>query len=203
MINASRTNETIVIDGLMDEASWKNAEIATNFLEQTPTEGDDPVLPTQARILYDDNNIYVLGYCFDSSPDSILTQLGERDDRLNADHFTVKFDTYNKMIDAFTFTVSASGVQSDSRESDSKFNAVWESAVKIVEDGWIAEIKIPYYSIRFPKGNEQLWRVQFERHNVRLEKVGSGAVFELTVSGTAQDPFEGPVRWSPAVSWRQ
>ena len=124
VINASRTDEVLVIDGYMDEDSWKNAEIATNFLEQTPTEGDPAVFRTEARILYDDNNIYVLGYCYDSSPDSVLTQLGERDDRLNADHFTVKFDTYNKMIDAFSFTVTASGVQSDSRESDSKFNAV-------------------------------------------------------------------------------
>ena len=114
-------------------------------------------------MLFDDNNIYVLGYCYDDHPDSILTQLGERDDNLNADLFSVSFDTYNNMLDAFTFSVSASGVQSDSRISDPLFNAVWESAVQIVADGWIAEIKIPYYAIRFPKGDEQVWRVQFER----------------------------------------
>jgi hypothetical protein len=67
------------------------------------------------------------------------------------------------MLDAFTFSVSASGVQSDSRISDRQFNAVWESAVQIVEDGWIVEIEIPYYAIRFPKGDQQVWRVQFER----------------------------------------
>mgnify|MGYP000569044432 CR=1 FL=1 len=92
-----------------------------------------------------------------------MTQLGERDDRLNADHFTVSFDTYNKKLDAFTFKVSASGVQSDSRISDEAFNAVWESAVQIVDDGWIVEIEIPYYAIRFPKGEEQLWKINFLR----------------------------------------
>ena len=162
-IKAYRTNEAISIDGNLLEASWSNAPIATDFLELNPTEGKQPRFKTEVRILFDDNNIYVLGYCFDSHPDSILTQLGERDDELNADLFSISFDTYNQMLDAFTFSVSASGVQSDSRISDPSFNAVWESEVAIVEDGWIAEIRIPYYAIRFPKADKQVWRAQFER----------------------------------------
>jgi len=162
-LNASRTSQHVTIDGKVLEDSWDKADIATNFLERNPTEGKPPRFRTEVRILYDDNNIYVLGYCYDSHPDSILTQLGERDDNLNADSFTFSIDTYNKMLDAFTFSVTSSGVQSDSRISDPLFNAVWESAVQIVADGWIAEIKIPYYAIRFPKGEEQVWRAQFGR----------------------------------------
>jgi len=139
-VSATRTSEKISIDGTMAETSWRNAEVATDFLERNPTEGRRPKFRTEVRILYDHDNIYILGYCYDSHPDSILTQLGERDDRLNADLFSVFFDTYNNMLDAFRFSVSSSGVQSDSRTSDSQFNAVWESAVQIVEDGWIAEI---------------------------------------------------------------
>jgi hypothetical protein len=163
VLTASRATEKITIDGRMLESRWAQAEVATHFLELNPTEGNPPQYKTEVRVLFDDNNIYVLGYCFDDYPDSILTQLGERDDRLNADLFSVSFDTYNNMLDAFTFSVSASGVQSDSRISDRQFNAVWESAVQIVEDGWIVEIEIPYYAIRFPKGDQQTWRVQFER----------------------------------------
>jgi hypothetical protein len=162
VLMASRTNEKITIDG-NPEIEWAKADIATDFLERNPTEGNPPKFKTEVRVLFDNNNIYVLGYCYDSYPDSILTQLGERDDNLNADLFTVSFDTYNKMLDAFTFSVSASGVQSDSRISDRLFNTVWESAVQIVDDGWIVEIKIPYYAIRFPKGDQQVWRVNFER----------------------------------------
>ena len=162
-VSASRTSEKITIDGQGIEDDWSNAHVATDFLELNPTEGKRPRFKTEVKILFDDNNIYVLGYCFDSNPDSILTQLGERDDDLNADLFSISFDTYNQKLDAFTFSVYASGVQSDSRISDPAFNAVWESEVAIVEDGWIAEIKIPYYAIRFPKANKQIWRVQFER----------------------------------------
>ena len=147
----------------MQEESWAYAQIATDFVERDPTEGEKPPYKTEVRLLFDDNNIYILAYCYDAHPDSILTQLGERDDRLNADFFKVSFDTYNKLLDAYSFSVTASGVQSDSRISDSQFNAVWDSAVQIVEDGWIAEIKIPYYALRFPKADKQIWRVQFER----------------------------------------
>ncbi len=171
LISASRTNEEINIDGKILESNWAHAEVATDFLENNPTEGNKPIYKTEVRVLFDDNNIYVLGYCYDEHPDSILTQLGERDDRLNADRFAVSFDTYNKMLDAVTFSVSSSGVQSDSKVTDPLFNAVWESAVQIVDDGWIAEIKIPYYTLRFPKGEEQLWRVQFEREIRRSRTV--------------------------------
>ncbi|TXB64239.1 carbohydrate binding family 9 domain-containing protein [Vicingus serpentipes] len=161
--SALRTNQEITIDGQMYEENWANAQVATHFLERNPTEGKQPRFKTEVRILFDDNNIYILGYCYDDNPDSVLTQLGERDDDLNADIFSISFDTYNQMLDAFTFSVTASGVQSDSRISDPSFNSVWESEVGIVEDGWIAEIKIPYYSLRFPKGDKQIWRAQFER----------------------------------------
>lgn len=159
----SRTDEKIEIDGKKNESIWLNSATATNFLERNPTEGNPPKFKTEVNVTYDNNNIYVLGYCFDDHPDSILTQLGERDDNLNADLFTVSFDPYNKQQDAFVFSVSASGVQSDSRFSDYSFNAVWESAVQIVHDGWIIEMRIPYYAIRFPKDKQQEWRINFER----------------------------------------
>jgi hypothetical protein len=198
------------VDGFANETSWKTADIASGFLERNPTEGNAPQQKTEVRILFDDNAIYVLGYCFDSHPDSILIQLGERDDALNSDLFTVSFDTYNKMLDAFTFSVSASGVQSDTRISDPSFNAVWESAVQIVDDGWIVEIKIPYYAIRFPKGDNQTWRVQFEREIRRSRQelqwslVPKNVETELNYWGTVEglNAIEDPLRLSlsPYVS---
>ena len=170
-VKASRAIEKITIDGFASEEQWKTADIATGFLEQNPTEGNEPRFKTEVKVLYDNSNLYILGYCYDSSPDSILAQLGERDDELNSDGFTFSIDTYNKMLDAFTFSVAASGVQSDSRLSDPSFNAVWQSAVQIVSDGWIVEMRIPYYAIRFPNGDKQVWRVQFER-NLRRTRTG-------------------------------
>lgn len=209
-LNASRTNEKITVDGFAGEEAWENADIATGFIERNPTEGNPPQQKTEVRILFDDNAVYVLAYCYDKSPDSILTQLGERDDELNADLFTVSFDTYNKLLDAFVFSVSASGVQSDSRISDGSFNAVWESAVQIVDDGWIVEMEIPYYSIRFPKGDKQTWRIQFEREirrtrqEVQWSMVPKNVETEINFWGTLTglDNIKDPLRLSlsPYVS---
>ena len=213
---ALRIEEKINIDGFAEEKSWNSADIATGFIERNPTEGNPPQQKTEVQILYDDNAIYVLARCYDKSPDSILTQLGERDDiggrrnSLNTDVFKVSFDTYGNMLDAFTFAISASGIQGDSRISDPSFNAVWDSATNIGDDGWIAEMRIPYYAIRFPKGDKQIWRIQFEREirrtrqEVQWSFVPKNVETEINFWGTLEglNEIEDPLRLSlsPYVS---
>lgn len=213
---ALRIEEKINIDGFAEEKSWKSSDIATGFIERNPTEGNPPQQKTEVQILYDDNAIYVLARCYDKSPDSILTQLGERDDiggrrnSLNTDVFKVSFDTYGNMLDAFTFAISASGIQGDSRISDPSFNAVWDSATNIGDDGWIAEMRIPYYAIRFPKGDKQIWRIQFEREirrtrqEVQWSFVPKNVETEINFWGTLEglNEIEDPLRLSlsPYVS---
>lgn len=162
-IEALRAGGKIHINGLLEEADWKAAPKAVDFLEINPTEGKKPKYPTEVSILYDDYAIYIGAMCYDDHPDSILRQMGERDDDLNADRFTVSFDTYDKKIDAFIFSVSASGVQTDFRFSDENYNAVWHSEVKVLANGWSIEMEIPFSALRFPNDGDLEWNVQFER----------------------------------------
>ncbi|MGV3629560.1 MAG: DUF5916 domain-containing protein [Bacteroidota bacterium] len=162
-LRAVRLEEKIQVDGYLNEKSWKEAPKAVDFLERNPTEGKAPQFPTEVSIQYNDYAIYVGAMLYDSAPDSILTQLGERDDDLNADYFTISFDTYNQKLDAFVFSVSASGVQIDMRYSDFSFNAVWQSQVKILENGWSVEMEIPFSALRFPNSDSIVWKLQFER----------------------------------------
>lgn len=162
-VRAVRLNEKILVDGYLSETSWKTAPKAIDFLERNPTEGKKPQFLTEVSIAYNDYAIYIGAMMYDSSPDSILKQLGERDDDLNADNFTVAFDTYNQKLDAFVFSVSASGVQSDMRYSDNSFNAVWQSQVKILENGWSVEMEIPFSALRFANSDSMTWKAQFER----------------------------------------
>ena len=112
-----------------------------------------PSFRTEVKIAYDDYAIYVLAQMYDPHPDSILSQLGLRDEEhLNADMFSIEFDTYNNQLDAYSFTVSASGVQIDSRESDETYDAVWDSETQITQDGWIAEIKNPIFGFEVCHG---------------------------------------------------
>jgi hypothetical protein len=114
----------------------------------------------------------------DPNPDSILTELGVRDADfgINADQFSVDLSPFNDGVNGFTFKVSASGVQTDinrssqgrsssgrRRDGDINWDAVWDSEVAVVADGWIVELKIPYSALRFPKKEVQEWGINFWR----------------------------------------
>lgn len=160
----SKTTAAPIVNGSLDEEMWANASRYSDFIQNTPFEGQSPSLKTEVKIAYDDYAIYVGAMLFDTSPDSILHELGNRDDEnVNADLFRIAFDTYNTRQDAFVFGVTASGVQIDFKFSDRSFDAVWESAVKINEQGWCVEFAIPYAAIRFPNVANQSWGLNIAR----------------------------------------
>jgi hypothetical protein len=163
----SRATKTPKIDGLLTDETWTDVPIISDFKQNFPTYNAASTQKTEVKIVYDNTAIYIAAMLYDTSPDSIAKQLGNRDDGLNADNFRVVFDTYNTEQDAFDLTVSASGVQSDSRFSDGLYNAVWESSVKILSNGWSCEIKIPFSALRFPNQNIQLWGMQITRNITR------------------------------------
>lgn len=160
-----RITDNIKIDGILDEPSWQEAPAMDDFFQWLPNEGTMPDHPMDVRITYDNTAIYIGATSYDSAPDSILKELGARDvSDINADYVRVGIDPYNNRQDAYFFGVYASGVQFDSKVSDPTYDAVWESHVKITDKGWVAEIKIPYSAIRFPKKPEQLWAFQVNRY---------------------------------------
>jgi hypothetical protein len=171
------------IDGILDDEAWKSSEVISDFIQNTPNEGKQPAQKTEVRILYDDFAIYVNAMMYDTAPDSILHELGNRDDdNLNAEKFRFVVDPYDTRHDAYDFGVYSSGVQLDSRISDYTYNGVWESAVKINKNGWSVEMKIPYSAIRFPNTKEQKWAVQFSRDIRRTREFDQWA---LTPNGQA------------------
>jgi len=162
---ATRTGAEPKIDGNLNDSVWRNSTVITDFRQQLPIYNKNQSFKTEVRILYDDAAIYVSARMYDPHPDSILRQLGNRDDEnINADIFTVALDTYNTQIDAYYFSVTASGVQLDARKMDETFNAVWQSAVKITSEGWNVEMKIPYSAVRFPGIEKQNWGMQLHRY---------------------------------------
>ncbi|NVO01989.1 MAG: carbohydrate binding family 9 domain-containing protein [Bacteroidetes bacterium] len=184
VLNAERCKTAIKIDGKLDDEGWKNVVGVSDFIQYTPINNVAPTQKTFVKILYDDDAIYVGALMLDSSPDSILRELGSRDNELNADNFSIEFDTYNKQQDGYTFLVYASGVQADFREWDETYDAVWESKVNITEKGWIVEMKIPYSAIRFPKIEEQVWGMEINRGIRRNRETDQWA---LQLKGTGND----------------
>jgi len=169
---AKRVSSSPKIDGLLDDACWLQASPFSDFSQFKPVFDAGTSQKTEIKIIYDDNAVYIGAMMYDSAPDSILKQLGNRDDvNMNADAIDVEFDTYNSQSDAYSFQVTAAGVQSDSRIYDATFNAVWQSAVKILPNGWSAEFKIPYSAIRFPPNDSNMvWGMQVFRYIRRIRE---------------------------------
>ncbi len=163
--STSRLVGAIKIDGILDDEGWKKIPVANNFVQLDPTEGNPVTQKTEVRVTYDNTAVYVCAMMYDSSPDSILHELGLRDEgeNLNADRFRFAIDTYNLRQDGYVFDVSASNVQSDLKDSDPTYDAVWESATHLGKDGWSVEMRIPYSALRFPKREVQAWGFQLAR----------------------------------------
>ncbi len=175
-LQASKVLQAPKLDGVLDEAIWQNAPFAENFIVNSPNYGEASAYRTKVYVVYDNSNIYIGAYLYDD-PSKVRTQLTARDreSQQDVDYFSVFFDTYNDDQNGFQFVVTSRNVQSDGRlspnrssqfgpPSDYSWDAVWESKVTMHEDGWVVEMKIPYFSLRFAKKEKQDWGLNFQRY---------------------------------------
>ncbi len=177
---AKRITTTIKIDGILDDAAWKDAPVADKFTELRPT----PFKPESADnattiyLLYNNAGIYVGGYLHEKAKDSIAAELTGRDGFGNNDFVGVVFDTYFDKLNGFEYFVTPLGEQMDAKVSpnsngnseDFSWNAVWESKSKLQADGWSFEMFIPYSAIRFGKKNVQDWGLNIVRRRQKSGK---------------------------------
>ena len=214
-LSAIRISSPPKIDGQLNDEAWNNVAPATDFIQLRPYNGQAASFNSEVKIIYDDIAVYVGAMMYDPYPDSILTELSERDDIGIADHFGVYFDCFNDYLTSYGFFVTASGVQIDIKNTEAEgeeesWDAVWKSEVQIVENGWIAEFKIPYSALRFPKQETQIWGLQIFRDIMRYRETGTWNFVNREVDGLNNqagilqgiDNIEPPLRLSfvPYVS---
>lgn len=180
------------IDGILDEAAWKDAPVAGDFIQRKPYNGRPAAFRTEVKFLYDNSGLYIGAMMYDPSPDSILTQLGLRDMKgLNSDYFMFMVSPFNDGINAFCFLVYASDVQVDFKipggtsyvEGDVSWDAVWHSKARRNNSGWVVEMKIPYSAIRFPKTEIQHWGINCQRDIRRYREIGSWNFVDSQIDG--------------------
>lgn len=172
-LEAKRVEQVPKIDGWLDEPCWNEAPAATDFIMDNPSPGKPLTQNTEVRVVYHDDALYLGFMCFDTAPDSILQELCGRDRTCNTDFAGVIFSCYADGINGFSFICSPNSEQYDARVDtegdDETWNAVWYSKARIVDNGWILELKIPFAAIRFPEGTEQVWNINFVR-NIRRHR---------------------------------
>lgn len=190
--SAISVSSLIQIDGILDEPAWGNVSPAIDFIQRVPFNGKPATFKTEVRFLYDNTGLYIGAFMADPNPDSIPMQLGLRDSEgLNADYFLVMLSPFNDGLNAFCFQVWVSDVQSDFKlpgtsdeeGEDLSWDAVWQSKAKKNKQGWIAEIKIPYSAIRFPKKPVQEWGINCQREIRRYRETSTWNLVDSKIEG--------------------
>src|ERR1051325_9365185 len=167
----------VVIDGRDDDAVWRVAPPITLFRELPPKEDGDPRFPTEAKVAYDERNLYVFIRAFDPHPDSILKLLARRDVRAATDQLKIMIDSYHDRRSGYEFAVNPAGVKRDyaiynDQQEDDAWDAVWEVATTIDSLGWTAEFRVPLSQLRYvPRGTNTfgfgVWR-DIQRYSERV-----------------------------------
>jgi hypothetical protein len=165
------TTLPITIDGVPDEAAWRDALVIPLAYETRPAENAPAPVRTECLIPYNTNHLYVAFRAFDPEPEKIRARLTDRDRAFNDDWVGVSLDTFNDERRAFEFFVNPLGVQMDLFYDDvndnetSNWDAIWRSAGQLREDGYTVEMAVPFSSFRFPKEQTgpQTWGIDILR----------------------------------------
>ena len=177
-VRAHRTDQPPAIDGRLDDAVWPSATLITEFTQTNPIEGAAPTERTEVRIAYDADHLYFAFYAHYGDPTQMRANRVDRDQARRDDWIAVMFDTFLDQQRAYRFSVNPYGVQGDAilqggRRSrgppggggDRSWDALFDSGGRIVDDGWTAEMAIPFKSLRYPARGEgeHRWGFQITR----------------------------------------
>ncbi|MBT3478684.1 MAG: carbohydrate binding family 9 domain-containing protein [Candidatus Marinimicrobia bacterium] len=170
---AIRTDETIKIDGILDEAVWETINPITEFVQRLPLDGGAPTEKSEMRVAYNNDFIYFGFTFYDSEPEkvraTILNRGGwiHRDDKLE-----IALDTYHDRRNAYLFEMNPLGTQDDALISDENrpgldewaWDGVYISEGKVTDFGWVLEVAIPWTTLRFPSKDELTMGLAIKRY---------------------------------------
>jgi hypothetical protein len=174
-----RVDGRIVVDGRLDDAVWQQAAVLDTFYETYPADNTEPNVKTVAYLVYDDRAFYIGIHAFDPEPMKIRAPFVERDNVLGTDdNVAVFLDTRNDRRTAIELRVNPRGNQSDAVFNDGTGNEdfspdfFFDTAAQITDDGWTAEMRIPFSSLRYPRLAENRWGILVWRNYPRDQRYG-------------------------------
>ena len=161
-----KTTSKIVIDGDFSEIDWSNAQVATDFTDGGVFQGKPSPYVTEARVTYDDKNLYVAFTAFVDRKDLTFTITNRDEVEDTDDRVYIAIDTFGDESLTYGIGVSAGNVQVDGREGfgfDTNLDLIYDTAVQIFDDRYQAEFSIPFSSLRYSLADIQTWRISFGR----------------------------------------
>ena len=170
----------IAIDGKLDDAAWQGALVQEIAYDIQPGDNAPAPVKTVVRIGYTDDALYVAFHALDPDPASIRAHLRDRDAAFNDDWVGLFLDTFNDHRRGYELVVNPLGVQGDiirdetntNNHEDPSWDGLWQSAGRITAEGYDVEMRIPFSTLRFPRGGgDQQWGISLFRNWPRDKRV--------------------------------
>ena len=184
---ATRAAGPIELDGRLDEPSWLTAPVAKNFIQNDPREGEPATFDTEVQTALR-RRLRCSSACSPKTiePDEIIINELRKDFNTGtSDNFQIVIDTFHDERNGYQFAVNPAGAKWDSqmsnegRDQNSNWDGVWDVAARIGEDGWYAEIRIPFRTLKFGHGIAPDLGHQFSAPTAPVERE------QLLVAGAA------------------
>ncbi len=191
-VRAVRLIEPIQLDGELDEPFYQATSSISGFIQSVPNEGAAATERTEAWIAFDDNNVYVSARVWDSAAESewVANEMRRDGNQLRQnDTFGVMFDTYYDRRNGVAFYTNPLGAlaefaMTNEGNPNPDWNPVWDVRTGRFDGGWTVEMRIPFKSLRYRPGSEQVWGLQMRRAIRRKNEWSYLTLIPLSVSGT-------------------
>jgi hypothetical protein len=174
---ATRASGPVSLDGMLDEPAWEQAPVASGFLQNEPLEGRPASFDTQVRVLYDERALYFGVFARDDEPGALLVNDLRKDFNTAAgDAFLIVIDTFADERNGFEFATNPAGakwdaqISNEGRESNANWDGIWDVRTRVAANGWYAEIRIPFLTLRFTDRDPQAWGLNFQRRLRRMNE---------------------------------
>ncbi len=182
-LSIHRATAPITLDGQLDEPAWQSAQVAKNFKLNYPIDSIYSNWPTEARLTFDDKNLYVGYICYQNRADYTVQSLRRDFGPGTTDVINVSFDPFRDGLNGYLFAVSPLNVQREAAIANGKdMNLVWDnkwaSEVQNFDDRWVVEIAIPFKTLRYklaPDGQQNRWGMNFIRTKLKDFETGTWA----------------------------
>ena len=170
-IRAQRVTTPIKIDGKLDEEAYSLPSFS-GFIQAEPKAGEPATERTEVWLLFDDDNVYLVARCWETHPERITANEMRRDSAAIQYNDLISFslDTFYDHRNATNFGVSVLGGRTDGQVTDERvfnidYNPIWNVRTGRFPQGWVMEAAIPFKSLRYRQGHEQVWGLIMRRSN--------------------------------------
>lgn len=198
-IHIHRTNTPIIIDGKTTDAAWKDAASVNTFYRVLPMDTGVAKVPTEVRMCFDDQNIYILAICSKTFEGPDMVESLRRDfNFVKNDNFIFFLDPFDDQTSGFTFGANAAGAQWDGSlyeggKADLNWDSKWISEVVSNKEQYVFEASIPFKTIRYKKGLRE-WGINFSRNDLKSTEKSSWAPVPRQFP-TASLAYTGVLEW--------